>query len=80
LRDSWEDWQGRDDIISKDDLEKILDGQHSPSDEQREAVEFLLGNQAFFDHLDLMRYDANNSSTDGKISLRDLEKWLAYAQ
>lgn len=80
LRDSWEDWQGRDDIISKDDLQKILDGQHDPSKEQREAVEFLLGNQEFFDHLDLMRYDANNSSTDGKISLRDLEKWLAYAQ
>jgi len=80
LVDSWDDWQGRDDIVSDKDFEKLLSGKHASTKEQREAVEFLMDNQAFFEFLDTIRYHSNNIKADGKISRKDLDKWLDYVR
>lgn len=71
IRDRWDDWNGKDDIVSKKDLEKIADG--DGSDAEKEAARFLLDNQGFFDQLDNL---AKNDRRDGKISTGDLETWL----
>lgn len=71
IRERWDDWNGKDDIVSKKDLEKIANG--NGSDAEKEAARFLLDNQGFFDQLDNM---AKNDRRDGKISTRDLETWL----
>ncbi|TBU76891.1 hypothetical protein DNK06_01220 [Pseudomonas daroniae] len=71
IRDRWDDWNGKDAIVSKKDLEKIADG--DGSDAEKEAARFLLDNQGFFDQLDNL---AKNDRRDGKISTGDLETWL----
>ncbi|TBU87549.1 hypothetical protein [Phytopseudomonas dryadis] len=71
IRDRWDDWNGKDDIVSKKDLEKIADG--DGSDEEKKAARFLLDNAEFFDQLDNL---AKNDRRDGKISTGDLETWL----
>ncbi|WP_052493791.1 MULTISPECIES: hypothetical protein [Pseudomonas] len=71
IRDRWDDWNGKDAIVSKKDLEKIANG--DGSDAEKEAARFLLDNQGFFDQLDNL---AKNDKRDGKISTGDLETWL----
>lgn len=80
LVDSWDDWQGRDDIVSDKDFQKLLSGEHEATDKERDAVEFLMENQDFFEFLDTIRYHSNNIEADGKISRRDLDKWLDYVR
>lgn len=74
--DDWADWKGSDDIVSDKDFEKLLSGKLETTEEQREAVRFLMDNSEFFEFLDTIRYHANNTKDDGKISRRDLDKWL----
>ncbi|HEK1769277.1 TPA: hypothetical protein SMR47_003227 [Pseudomonas putida] len=71
IRDRWDDWNGKDDIVSRKDLEKIADG--DGSDAEKKAARFLLDNQGFFDQLDNL---AKNDRRDGKISTGDLDTWL----
>ncbi|MGK9065312.1 hypothetical protein [Stutzerimonas chloritidismutans] len=76
ITDSWDDWEGSDDIVSDKDFEKLLSGKHEATEEQREAVRFLMEHSEFFEFLDTIRYHSNNTREDGKISRRDLDKWL----
>ena len=78
LVDNWEQWQGSDDIISDKDFNKLIDGddRFENSKEDIEAVEFLMENKEFFEFLDTIRFHPNNTKSDGKISRRDLDKWL----
>lgn len=71
IRERWDDWNGKDAIVSKKDLEKIANGDGSEA--EKEAARFLLDNQGFFDQLDNL---AKNDRRDGKISTGDLETWL----
>ena len=72
IREKWDNWNGKDDIVSRADLEKYADDS-GRSSEERDAARFLLNNQGFFDQLDNM---AKNDKRDGKISDKDLHKWL----
>lgn len=80
LVDRWDDWQGRDDIVSDTDFAKLLSGEHKATKKEEEAVDFLMKNQEFFEFLDTIRHDSQNTKADGKISRRDLDKWLDYVR
>jgi hypothetical protein len=80
LTDRWDDWQGRDDIVSDKDFEKLLSGKHEATEKEKDAVDFLMKNEEFFEFLDTIRRDTNNVKADGKISRRDLDKWLDYVR
>lgn len=71
IRERWDDWNGKDDIVSKKDLEKIANG--DGSDAEKAAARFLLDDPGFFDQLDNL---AKNDRRDGKISTGDLDTWL----
>lgn len=72
IRAKWDDWNGRDVIVSDKDLRKIAaDEKRSPK--EREAAQFLLDNKGFFDFLDT---NARGGGKDGKISTYDLNDWL----
>ncbi|SHM33761.1 hypothetical protein [Phytopseudomonas punonensis] len=71
IRERWDDWNGKDAIVSKKDLDKIANGDGSET--EKEAARFLLDNPGFFDQLDNL---AKNDRRDGKISTGDLETWL----
>ncbi|KAB0546061.1 hypothetical protein F7R01_23330 [Pseudomonas argentinensis] len=71
IRERWDAWNGKDAIVSRDDLDKISKG--DGSEEEKAAANFLLNNQGFFDQLDNL---AKNDRRDGKISTGDLETWL----
>lgn len=76
--DNWEQWQGKDDIISDKDFNKLLKGddRFDNSKEDIDAVQFLMDNQEFFEFLDTIRFHPNNTKSDGKISRKDIDKWL----
>jgi len=67
----WDDWNGRDSIVSDKDLRKISSDENR-STEEREAAQFLLDDNGFFDMLDTL---AKGGSTDGKVSTGDLDRW-----
>ena len=71
IRARWDDWNGRDSIVSKKDLEKIANG--GGSDQEKDAARFLLDNQGFFDFLDTL---AKKDRADTKISTGDLNDWI----
>ncbi|MGA6099942.1 DUF998 domain-containing protein [Stutzerimonas marianensis] len=71
IRERWDDWNGKDAIVSKKDLGKIANG--DGSEEEKAAARFLLDNSGFFDQLDNL---AKNDRRDGKISTGDLDTWL----
>lgn len=68
----WDDWNGKDSIVSDKDLRKIA-GNSKKSESERAAARFLLDNTAFFDALDGID---DSGKTDGKISSGDLRKWF----
>ncbi|ANF58752.1 hypothetical protein [Halotalea alkalilenta] len=68
----WDEWNGKDDIVSKDDLEKIKDDE-SKSQEERDAARFLYEQNDFFDALDTLHKGGDG---DGKISTNDRRDWL----
>lgn len=70
IREKWDDWNGKDDIVSKKDFEKILkDG----DEKEKAAAEFILNDKGFFDLLDnLWKKDKR----DTKLSTDDLDTWL----
>ncbi|UCJ17165.1 hypothetical protein K5Q02_01865 [Pseudomonas sp. MM211] len=76
--DNWEQWQGSDDIVSDKDFNKLLKGddRFDNSKEDIEAVQFLMDNKEFFEFLDTIRFHPNNVKADGKISRKDVDKWL----
>ncbi|UUD65779.1 DUF3352 domain-containing protein [Pseudomonas seleniipraecipitans] len=76
--DNWEQWQGSDDIISDKDFNKLLKGddRFDNSQEDIDAVQFLMDNKEFFEFLDTIRFHPNNTKSDGKISRKDVDKWL----
>lgn len=76
--DNWEQWQGSDDIVSDKDFNKLLKGddRFDNSREDIEAVQFLMDNKEFFEFLDTIRFHPNNVKADGKISRKDVDKWL----
>lgn len=76
--DNWEQWQGKDDIISDKDFNKLLKGddRFDNSKEDIDAVRFLMENKEFFEFLDTIRFHPNNTKSDGKISRKDIDKWL----
>lgn len=76
--DNWEQWQGSDDIISDKDFNKLLKGddRFDNSKEDIDAVQFLMDNKEFFEFLDTIRFHLNNTKSDGKISRKDVDKWL----
>ncbi|WP_165496936.1 hypothetical protein [Phytopseudomonas dryadis] len=78
LVDNWEQWQGSDDIISDKDFNKLLrgDDRFDNSKEDIDAVRFLMDNKEFFEFLDTIRFHPNNTKADGKISRKDVDKWL----
>ncbi|MFW3167270.1 hypothetical protein CBI55_05320 [Pseudomonas syringae] len=70
IREKWDEWNGKDDIVSKKDFEKILSG---GDEKEKAAAEFILSDQGFFDLLDnLWKKDKR----DTKISTDDLDTWL----
>lgn len=72
IRDRWDDWNGRDSIVSEKDLRKYAADENRTT-EDRDAARFLLDNEGFFDHLDIKAHD---NRPDGKISNNDLNAWL----
>ncbi len=76
--DNWEQWQGSDDIISDKDFNKLINGddRFDNSKEDIDAVRFLMENKEFFEFLDTIRFHPNNTKADGKISRKDVDKWL----
>ena len=71
IRERWDDWNGKDDIVSKKDLEKIASG--GGSDEEKAAAQFLLDNSGFWDQLDTQW---GKGGQDSKVSTNDLNTWL----
>lgn len=72
IREKWDDWNGKDSIVSDKDLRKFAVDENR-SAEERDAAQFLLDNKGFFDHLDTKAHD---NKADGKISNNDLNAWL----
>ena len=70
IRDKWDDWNGKDDIVSKKDLEKIL---NNGDDKEKAAAKFLLDDTGFFGLLDSLW---KKDKADTKISTDDLDTWL----
>lgn len=70
IREKWDDWNGKDKIVSKKDFEKIL---NDGDDKEKAAARFILDDKGFFDLLDnLWKKDKD----DTKISTDDLDTWL----
>lgn len=70
IREKWDDWNGKDDIVSKKDFEKIL---NDGDEKEKAAAEFILNDKGFFDLLDnLWKKDKR----DTKLSTDDLDTWL----
>ncbi|WP_342595699.1 hypothetical protein AAGT95_04785 [Salinicola lusitanus] len=72
IAENWNDWNGGDDIVSKDNLKKIRDD-GDRSDAERGAAEFLLEHEEFFDLLDTFH---KQDDSDNKISDADLDSWF----
>lgn len=70
--DGGSDWTGGDDIVSKDDLKDIASDQDRSQDE-RDAAQFLLDHEDFFDLLDNLH---KQDGPDGKISSADIDSWM----
>ncbi|MGI2033160.1 hypothetical protein ACRQ1B_12300 [Rhizobium panacihumi] len=70
--ESWDDWNGKDSIVSEKDLRKIVDDQGNSEDE-RAAAKFLLDDENFRRALDGIR---ERGSQDTKISSKDLNAWF----
>ncbi|MGQ7244216.1 hypothetical protein ACUN9V_12255 [Salinicola sp. V024] len=68
----WDDWNGKDDIVSRKDLNKIADDEDR-SDSERDAAKLLLGDDGLFTMLDTFK---KNDGSDDKISTKDLNAWL----
>ncbi|PZO67396.1 MAG: hypothetical protein DI498_03420 [Paracoccus denitrificans] len=75
VAEHWDDWNGKDKIVSEKDLKKFA-GDTSRGDEERAAAQFLLDERAFFNALDGMD---DSGKLDGKISTDDLRKWFTNA-
>ena len=71
IRERWDDWNGKDDIVSRKDLEKIASGDGSQED--KDAAQFLLDNGGFWDQLDTQW---GKGGQDSKVSTNDLNTWL----
>lgn len=74
IHSRWDDWNGKDKIVSDKDLNKILNGDGSQQD--KDAARFLLDNKGFFDMLDVFW---KRDGADGKLSTDDLEAYLKLA-
>lgn len=71
----WDDWNGKDKIVSYEDLVEIkFDDSREESD--RMAAAFLVENTEFFNALDGMD---DSGKLDKKISTDDLRKWFTNA-
>ncbi|MGN2429368.1 hypothetical protein [Pseudomonas syringae] len=70
LREKWDEWNGKDDIVSKKDFEKILSG---GDEKEKAAAELILNDKGFFDLLDSLW---KKDKRDTKISTDDLDTWL----
>lgn len=66
----WDDWNGKDKIVSDKDLNKIAAGDNQ---QDKDAAQFLLDNKGFFDMLDVFW---KRDGADGKLSTDDLEAYL----
>ncbi|MFE0755295.1 hypothetical protein ACFW16_15160 [Inquilinus sp. NPDC058860] len=69
----WDEWNGKDSIVSEKDLKKIV-ADTGKSEEEKAAAQFLLDNNDFRHALDAIR---EGGSSDSKISSKDLNAWLA---
>lgn len=67
-------WSGNDDIVSKKDLERVVDKKIG-TDMDQKAAKFLLDNEGFFGLLDTFH---NGGSADGKASAADIDSWLQF--
>ncbi|WP_150123573.1 hypothetical protein [Halotalea alkalilenta] len=72
IAERWNDWNGKDDIVSRDDLENIVDDK-GRSDDERDAARFLLDDDGFFGTLDSFQKGGDG---DGKISTKDFDHWF----
>ncbi|WP_110714805.1 hypothetical protein [Salinicola acroporae] len=73
IAERWNDWNGKDDIVSRTNLQKIVDD-GGRSDAEHDAARFLLENEGFFNALDTFQKGGNG---DGKISTKDFDDWFA---
>ncbi|MFF7707069.1 hypothetical protein [Pseudomonas sp. NPDC007930] len=71
IHSRWDDWNGKDKIVSDKDLNKIANG--DGSQQEKDAAKFLLDNKGFFDMLDVFW---KRDGGDGKLSTDDLEAYL----
>lgn len=71
IRNHWDDWNGKDAIVSRKDLQKIVEGQGS--DTEKAAAQFLLDSGELFDWLDTR---GKGDGADSKISTGDLQRWF----
>ncbi|MFF7707963.1 hypothetical protein [Pseudomonas sp. NPDC007930] len=71
IHERWDDWNGKDKIVSDKDLRKIASG--DGSQQEKDAAQFLLDNKGFFDMLDVFW---KRDGADGKLSTDDLEAYL----
>ncbi|MDQ7728848.1 hypothetical protein, partial [Halomonas sp. SpR8] len=79
----WTDWDGSDDIVSRKDLEKRLE-KDDTTEEEKEAINFLLEDDDFFEVLDYFSLlggtnrgwsAGSHNGADDKIGSRDLNEW-----
>jgi hypothetical protein len=70
IREKWDDWNGKDDIVSKKDFEKIL---NEGDEKEKAAAKFILDDTNFFGLLDNLW---KKGKDDTKISTDDLDTWL----
>ncbi|MGP9807830.1 hypothetical protein ACT3TQ_06870 [Halomonas sp. AOP12-C2-37] len=79
----WTDWDGSDDIVSRKDLEKLLESDDTTK-EEKEAINLLLKDDGFFEVLDYFSLlggsnrgwnAGSHKGSDDKISSRDLNEW-----
>ncbi len=72
IASAWDDWNGNDEIVSRDDLENIVDDE-GRGDDERDAARILLDDDGFFGTLDSFQKGGDG---DDKISTKDLNAWL----
>lgn len=75
IAEHWDDWNGGDDLVGKDNLRDIRDDD-SKSKAEQEAAAFLLDDKksdSFYRLLDVFH---EGGDTDGRISDADLDSWF----
>lgn len=72
IKDKWDTWNGKDDIVSKKDLTKIADPSKGYAENEQKAAQLLLEN-GLADKLDTF---GEAGKGDSKISTQDFNEWF----